>query len=157
MADILKKCFYSKRWFCITLHRFLHCAKFLRLCANFSFRIFRITTSMTRWVCEKSRPNFSPTLYPSKLIHKRYCGKNWPILCAISAIIKTLIKENNLPKRRYSAQSGHPDHNQGCQKPKIPIWVNFVGLCNGKCWDILRVFGLFYGHWKYLIAIWYIF
>jgi hypothetical protein len=28
--------------------------------------------------------------------------------------------------------------NQGCQmvcfKPKIPIWVNFAGSCNGKCW-----------------------
>jgi hypothetical protein len=23
-------------------------------------------------------------------------------------------------------------------KPKIPIWVNFVGSWNGKCWNILR-------------------
>jgi hypothetical protein len=22
-------------------------------------------------------------------------------------------------------------------KPKIPIWVNFGGPCNGKCWYIL--------------------
>jgi hypothetical protein len=30
---------------------------------------------------------------------------------------------------------------QGCQmfisKPKIIIWVNFVGSCNGRCWYIL--------------------
>jgi hypothetical protein len=31
-------------------------------------------------------------------------------------------------------------------EPKIPIWVNFAGSCNGKCWYI------FY----YFTAIWYI-
>jgi hypothetical protein len=40
-------------------------------------------------------------------------------------------------------------------KPKIPIWVNFGGSCNEKSWYILWPFGLFYGHWKYLMAIWY--
>jgi hypothetical protein len=31
-------------------------------------------------------------------------------------------------------------------KPKILIWVNFGGPCIGRCWNILRSFGLFYGH-----------
>jgi hypothetical protein len=37
---------------------------------------------------------------------------------------------------------------QGCQivvfKPKIAIWVNFGGKCNGRCWYILWTFGLSY-------------
>jgi hypothetical protein len=41
-------------------------------------------------------------------------------------------------------------------KPKIPIWVNFGGSCYGKSWYILWPFGLFYGHWKYFMAIRYI-
>jgi hypothetical protein len=41
-------------------------------------------------------------------------------------------------------------------KPKIPIWVSFVGSCNGKSWYILWSFGLFYGHCKYFMNIWYI-
>jgi hypothetical protein len=28
-------------------------------------------------------------------------------------------------------------------KPKIPIWVNFGGSCDGRCWYILWSFGLF--------------
>jgi hypothetical protein len=38
-------------------------------------------------------------------------------------------------------------------KPKIP---NFGGSCYGKSWYILWPFDLFYGHWKYFKAIWYI-
>jgi hypothetical protein len=41
-------------------------------------------------------------------------------------------------------------------KPKIPIWVIFGGFCNGKSWHILEQFGVFYGHWKYFMAIWYL-
>jgi hypothetical protein len=40
-------------------------------------------------------------------------------------------------------------------QPKIPIWVNFGGSCNGRCWSILWPFGLFYGHWVNFVAIWY--
>jgi hypothetical protein len=29
-------------------------------------------------------------------------------------------------------------------KPKILIWVNFGGSCNGRCWYILWPFGIFY-------------
>jgi hypothetical protein len=44
-------------------------------------------------------------------------------------------------------------------KPKIPIWINFGGPKNGKCWytycmviwNILRSFGIFYGH---LVMLW---
>jgi hypothetical protein len=48
---------------------------------------------------------------------------------------------------------------QGCQmvffKPKIPIWINFGGSCNGRCWFILRPLGLFYDYWVYFVAVWY--
>jgi hypothetical protein len=41
-------------------------------------------------------------------------------------------------------------------KPKIPLWVNFGGPCNGKSCFILRPFGLFYGNLKHFMAIGYI-
>jgi hypothetical protein len=41
-------------------------------------------------------------------------------------------------------------------KPKIPIWVNFGGSCNGKSWYILCPYGLFYCYWKYFMVIWYV-
>jgi hypothetical protein len=41
-------------------------------------------------------------------------------------------------------------------KPKIPIWVNFGGSCNEKCWYICWPFGPFYGHLGYFVTIWYI-
>jgi hypothetical protein len=34
-------------------------------------------------------------------------------------------------------------------KPKIPLWVNFGGSCNWRCWHILWPFGLFYFHLVY--------
>jgi hypothetical protein len=40
-------------------------------------------------------------------------------------------------------------------KPKIPILVNFGGSCSGKGRYILWLFGLFYGHLVYVVAIWY--
>jgi hypothetical protein len=40
-------------------------------------------------------------------------------------------------------------------QPKIPIWVNFGGSCNGRCWYILWPFGMFYGILLYFTAIWY--
>jgi hypothetical protein len=39
---------------------------------------------------------------------------------------------------------------------KFPIWVNFGGSSNGRCWYILCPFGQFYGHLAYSMAIWYI-
>jgi hypothetical protein len=39
-------------------------------------------------------------------------------------------------------------------KPKIPIWVNFGGSCDGKSWYLLLPFGLFNRHRKYFMAIW---
>jgi hypothetical protein len=44
-------------------------------------------------------------------------------------------------------------------KPKIPIWVNFGGSYNGRCWYILWPFDYFKGHLSYFvdfIIIWYI-
>jgi hypothetical protein len=38
-------------------------------------------------------------------------------------------------------------------KPKLPIWVNFGGSCNGKCWAILRPFEKFYCHLVYFVVI----
>jgi hypothetical protein len=34
-------------------------------------------------------------------------------------------------------------------KAKIPVWVNFLGSCNGRV-------GIFYGHLVYFTAVWYI-
>jgi hypothetical protein len=38
-------------------------------------------------------------------------------------------------------------------KPKFPVWVNFGGCCNGRCWYIFTAiryilwpFGMFVGH-----------
>jgi hypothetical protein len=49
-------------------------------------------------------------------------------------------------------------------RPKIAIWVNFGGSCNGRCWYILwtfwyilRTFDIFYGHLVNFVVIWYIF
>jgi hypothetical protein len=39
-------------------------------------------------------------------------------------------------------------------KPKNPIWVNFGGSCNGRCWSILWTFGKFYGHLVNFTSIW---
>jgi hypothetical protein len=41
-------------------------------------------------------------------------------------------------------------------KPKIPIWVNFGGSCNGRCWYIIWSIGLFYGYMVYFVANVYI-
>jgi hypothetical protein len=48
-------------------------------------------------------------------------------------------------------KAGLPDGTVSNQK--IPIWVNYGGSCNGKCWPILLPFGLFYGHLVYIVAI----
>jgi hypothetical protein len=39
-------------------------------------------------------------------------------------------------------------------KPKIPLWVNIGGTCNGRFWFILLPFGLLYCHLVYFTAIW---
>jgi hypothetical protein len=41
-------------------------------------------------------------------------------------------------------------------KPKIPIWVNLGGSCNGRCWYVICPFGLFYGYLVYFGVIWLI-
>jgi hypothetical protein len=38
--------------------------------------------------------------------------------------------------------------------PKIPIWANVGGYCNGRCWYMMWPLGLvFYGHFVYFVAI----
>jgi hypothetical protein len=39
-------------------------------------------------------------------------------------------------------------------KPKIQIWVNFVGPLTGKCWYILWPIVIYFGHLVYFMAIW---
>jgi hypothetical protein len=41
-------------------------------------------------------------------------------------------------------------------EPKILIWVNFGGTCNGRCWYTSLPFRLFYSHLIYFVAIGYI-
>jgi hypothetical protein len=38
-------------------------------------------------------------------------------------------------------------------KPQIPLWVNFGGPWNGKCWYILWPFGIFHGRLVHFMAI----
>jgi hypothetical protein len=55
-------------------------------------------------------------------------------------------------QRRVSLlRAGLPD---GKRWPKTPIWVNFGGSCNVRCWYILLSFGRFYDHLVYFVAIW---
>jgi hypothetical protein len=44
----------------------------------------------------------------------------------------------------------------GTVSSKIPIWVNFGGSYNGRCWYIVWPLGIFYSHLVYFVAIWYI-
>jgi hypothetical protein len=39
-------------------------------------------------------------------------------------------------------------------KPKIQIWVNFRGSCNGRCWYIFWTLGPFHGLLLYFMDIW---
>jgi hypothetical protein len=39
-------------------------------------------------------------------------------------------------------------------KPKIPIWLNFGGSCNGRCWYILWPLGIFYRNLVYICILW---
>jgi hypothetical protein len=41
-------------------------------------------------------------------------------------------------------------------KPKIPIWVDIRGSCNGLCWSNSCPFGILCGHLVYFASIWYI-
>jgi hypothetical protein len=53
----------------------------------------------------------------------------------------------------------HGVTHQGCQifKPKFPIWVNFGGSCNGRCWYITWPFCLLNSYLIYFVATRYIF
>jgi hypothetical protein len=52
--------------------------------------------------------------------------------------------------------SGLPDGTY-IFEPKIPFLVNFGGSYNGRCWYVLRQFGIFYGQLLSFMAIWCIF
>jgi hypothetical protein len=39
-------------------------------------------------------------------------------------------------------------------KANIQVWVNFGGSCNGRCWYILWLVGLFYSQLVYFTASW---
>jgi hypothetical protein len=63
----------------------------------------------------------------------------------------------NLPRKLFFGQyilHSLGDAHQGCQmfvfKPKIQIWVNFGGSCNGRWWCI------FYGHLVHFTVFCYI-
>jgi hypothetical protein len=66
-----------------------------------------------------------------------------------SKVIATVGGKNN-----YSVP-GLPD-GIPILKPKIPIWANFGGSCNGRCWYILWPFGIFLSNSVYFVAFWYI-
>jgi hypothetical protein len=54
-----------------------------------------------------------------------------------------------MPERKSAA--GLPDGL--FFKPKIPIWVNFGGPCNGKSWYMLKPLEICYGHLVYFVTI----
>jgi hypothetical protein len=56
----------------------------------------------------------------------------------------------------YLSDSGLPDGIFSKPK-KNPLWVNFGGLCNGRCLFILLPFGIHCVHLLYFVVIWYIF
>jgi hypothetical protein len=62
---------------------------------------------------------------------------------------------------QFDAKSGLPDVH--IFKPKIPIRENFVGSCNGRCWQVqfisiwstLMQFSLFYGQLLCVGMLWF--
>jgi hypothetical protein len=65
----------------------------------------------------------------------------------------------HLPNVNYLANQNQAGY---IFKLKIPMWVNFGGACNGRCWYIFWTiyiwpFGVFYGNLVYFVVIWYIF
>jgi hypothetical protein len=56
------------------------------------------------------------------------------------------------PKKRRGDEPGLPDGIH-IFKPKIPIWANFGGRWNEKCYNILWLCGICYGHLVYFMAI----
>jgi hypothetical protein len=62
--------------------------------------------------------------------------------------------ESNGTDENRASLPGLPDGIHICL-PEIQIWVNFGGNCNGRCWHILRPFGLFCGHFVYFTEICY--
>jgi hypothetical protein len=72
--------------------------------------------------------------------------------------------------RHVSSHMSAIAHDVGCWvarwfvfKPKIPIWVNFGGSCDGRCrytyfmviWSILWSSCIYYGFLIYVMVIWY--
>jgi hypothetical protein len=53
-----------------------------------------------------------------------------------------------LGPRNAAVSAGLPDGIFSNQKN--PLWVNFGGSCNGRCWYILCPFGVYYGHSEYI-------
>jgi hypothetical protein len=69
--------------------------------------------------------------------------------------LATLVRSENIENSQRALRSELPDGF--IFKPNIPIWVNYVGSCNKRCWSILWLIGLSYGHFVYFVAIWYVF
>jgi hypothetical protein len=65
---------------------------------------------------------------------------------------QTVITINNSQNRRYMFSTGLPDGI-----PKIKIWVDFGGSCNGRCCYIYVPLVDFTDNWYILLPCWYIF
>jgi hypothetical protein len=85
--------------------------------------------------------------------------------CALFVWLAYNEKWRHRPKNIFTPTQGcqMPDARWYISEPKIPIWVNFGGWCNGRCRYILWPFGLvyiqsfgaFYDHLVYFMVIWY--
>jgi hypothetical protein len=84
---------------------------------------------------------------------KKNLRKKWSADENLAERVKRLLKNHSTNK--YDLEAGLPDGLCICL-PKIPICVYFGGPWNRKCWHILRSFGIFYGHWVYIITICFI-
>jgi hypothetical protein len=62
-------------------------------------------------------------------------------------------KPNLRNSREKKLRTGLPD-GICIFKPKIQIWVNSGGSCNGRQWCILGTFGQFYSHLVYVGTLW---
>jgi hypothetical protein len=56
-----------------------------------------------------------------------------------SLFFTQVIRPGWIAQHFFATEAHSHTRQQGCQifKPKIPIWVNSGGSCNGRCWCIL--------------------
>jgi hypothetical protein len=90
-----------------------------------------------------------------KLISRKKGGGNLQIDTRKNSGEKRSSGENS-PKKQNVTKRGIKSRvaRWHVLKPKIPIWINFGGPWNGKCWYILWPYGIHYSNLVYFMASW---